>query len=277
MGLNNAPLGHATAYLDQYAPDLLFPVSRAENRQTIGLLQGQVLPFQGVDCWNAYELSWLNAQGQPQVATSQFLFSADSSHIIESKSLKLYLNSLNNTPFKNSDALVETLGQDLSAQSGAPVTVLLHPGLDGPANMPAGQLPGLNLDTLNVKCDQYTVDPALLSIASAVEEKQIYHSHLLRSRCPVTGQPDWGSVLIEIDGPKLDEASLLRYIVSFRNHEDFHEHCVERIFMDLQTFTTPESLSVAAFYTRRGGLDINPIRSTQPIYMTQFNYRLWRQ
>jgi 7-cyano-7-deazaguanine reductase len=219
----------------------------------------------------AFEVSWLNRKGKPQVALAQITVPAESPHIIESKSFKLYLNSLNNTPFDDADAVRATLRADLTEAAwrgasavGASVGVkLLAPELFD--REPIHELDGLNLDRLDIECTRYTPAPELLT--AAFDEQPVtetFTSHLLKSNCLVTGQPDWGSVQISYSGPQIDQAGLLQYIVSFRNHNEFHEQCVERMFMDIWTRCKPTKLTVYARYTRRGGLDISPWRTSHP-------------
>jgi 7-cyano-7-deazaguanine reductase len=257
----HSPLGKATAYADRYDPSLLFPIPRAQKRVEIGV--ADPLPFVGVDIWNAYELSWLDARGKPRVALAEFRVPADSPNIVESKSFKLYLNGFAQERIEEA-ALRDTLARDLSAAAGAPVTVTLR-GPSAQGHLIA-DLPGDLLDELPLEIDDYgPPKAAYLSAnhdAAPVEESLL--SHLLRSNCPVTGQPDWGSVQIAYRGAPIDHAGLLRYLVSFRTHNEFHEQCVERIFVDLMARCAPERLAVYARYTRRGGLDINPFRSTDP-------------
>ncbi len=256
---DQSPLGKASAYQTQYAPELLFPIARQDKRNELGLTG--TLPFFGVDIWNAYELSWLNMRGKPQVAIATFTVPADSPNIIESKSFKLYLNSFNQTRLVNSEALVALLRDDLAAGFGAPVHIVLTPQEEfGKVKM--GELEGLLLDRLDIDVDQYTPSPALLRAGHAeapVEETLV--SHLLKSNCLVTGQPDWASVQVHYVGPQIEQEGLLRYLIGFREHNEFHEQCVERIFTDIYRQCAPQKLAVYARYTRRGGLDINPWRS----------------
>ncbi|MDX1453622.1 MAG: NADPH-dependent 7-cyano-7-deazaguanine reductase QueF [Oleiphilaceae bacterium] len=254
-------LGKATVYDHDYDPGLLFPLARMEKRARLAI--DRDLPFVGEDVWTAYELSWLNAKGKPQVAIAEFRVPCDSPMMIESKSFKLYLNSLNHKVFVDHDALVQTLQGDLSAAAGAGVGVRVLPLR--PVSMPVGDfaMSGKCIDALDVGNFVYAPDPDLLSvdIGGDLVEESVY-SDLLRSNCPVTGQPDWATVCIHYTGGRICHESLLRYIVSFRQCQDFHEHCVERIFTDVMTHCRPHSLSVYARYTRRGGLDINPYRAT---------------
>ena len=259
-------LGKSSAYADQYDPSLLFPIPRSGKREEIGI--SGALPFFGADLWTAFELSWLNARGKPQVALAHFTIPCETPHIIESKSFKLYLNSFNNSRFDSLEAVQERLREDVNEalwrgaavrQSSASVRVIAQDAFE---LQKVQELQGLNLDRLDIECSDYTPRPDLLKADHdnpPVTETLV--SHLLKSNCLVTGQPDWGSVQISYTGAAIDQESLLRYIVSFRNHNEFHEQCVERIFNDIQRFCQPEKLSVYARYTRRGGLDINPWRT----------------
>ena len=270
----HSPLGKSSEYIATYTPSLLFPIPRAAKWAELGLT-AQTLPYQGVDFWNCFELSWLLPSGKPVVAIAEFSIPADSPNIIESKSFKLYLNSLNQTPFADRAALVATLEQDLSAAAGKPVGVRIRSLTDIEAEGLAA-LPGVCIDDLDVTIHSYDrPQPELLRCDDSRVVEEAVHSHLLKSNCPVTSQPDWGSVAVEYRGAALDHASLLAYIVSFRQHSDFHEQCVERIFLDLQRLLKPEKLAVYARYVRRGGLDINPYRSTETISFE--NRRLARQ
>ncbi|RQZ16063.1 NADPH-dependent 7-cyano-7-deazaguanine reductase QueF [Burkholderia sp. Bp9031] len=259
MNPEHSPLGKATVYAAQYDASLLFPIPRAGAREQLGITSA--LPFFGTDIWNAYELSWLNARGKPQLAVATFFVPAESPNIVESKSFKLYLGSFAQSKFDSIDAVRDVLKRDVSAACGASVSVqLVSPHDFGKLEME--ELDGLSLDRLDLDTDVYEPDPSLLSAAedeAPVEETLV--SDLLRSNCPVTGQPDWGSVQIHYVGPQIDHAGLLRYIISFRNHTGFHEQCVERIFLDILHACKPVKLAVYARYTRRGGLDINPFRT----------------
>ena len=270
----HSPLGKSSEYISTYTPSLLFPIPRAAKWAELGL-SAETLPYQGVDFWNCFELSWLLPSGKPVVAMGEFAIPADSPNIIESKSFKLYLNSLNQSVFSSADELVTVLVQDLSAAAGKPVGVRVRSLAEVTADgMQAA--PGTCIDELDVAISNYAQpQPELLrcDVVRVVEES--LHSHLLKSNCPVTGQPDWGTLVVEYRGLALDHASLLAYLVSFRQHADFHEQCVERIFLDLQRLLKPEHLTVYARYVRRGGLDINPYRSSGPI--SPDNQRLVRQ
>jgi 7-cyano-7-deazaguanine reductase len=263
-------LGKASAYVDQYDASLLFPIARAGKRAEIGLTGA--LPFMGADMWTAFELSWLNLKGKPQVALAHVTVPCDTPNIVESKSFKLYLNSFNNTRLADADAVKTLLRTDLSeavwrdpARSGPPpatvgVRLLLPDMFD---REPVQELDGLNLDRLDIDCDRYTPAPELLRVlADEPPVNEVLTSRLLKSNCLVTGQPDWGSVQISYSGAPIDQESLLQYLVSFRNHNEFHEQCVERIFMDIWRQCQPTRLAVYARYTRRGGLDINPFRTS---------------
>ena len=256
---DQSPLGKSSAYQSQYAPELLFPIARQQKRDELGL--SGTLPFFGVDIWNAYELSWLNMRGKPQIAIATVTAPADSPNIIESKSFKLFLNSFNQTRLAGPDALLALLRDDLSNGFGAPVHVTLtHPEeFDG---IRMGELEGTLLDRLDIEVDGYSPAPQLLKAnheEAPVEETLV--SHLLKSNCLVTGQPDWGTVQIRYVGPQIDQEGLLKYLIGFREHNEFHEQCVERIFMDVLRQCQPSKLAVYARYTRRGGLDINPWRA----------------
>ncbi|GAA0401531.1 NADPH-dependent 7-cyano-7-deazaguanine reductase QueF [Massilia aurea] len=259
---DQSPLGKSSAYQSQYAPELLFPIARQQKRDELGLFaDAGTMPFFGVDIWNAYELSWLNMRGKPQVAIATITVPADSPNIVESKSFKLYLNSFNQTRLAGPDALLALLRDDLSDGFGAPVHVTLtSPEAFGAIKM--GELDGVLLDRLDVEIDGYSPSPELLSADDEngqVEETLV--SHLLKSNCLVTGQPDWGTVQIRYVGPQIDQEGLLKYLIGFREHNEFHEQCVERIFMDVLRQCKPTKLAVYARYTRRGGLDINPWRA----------------
>lgn len=269
--LANAPLGQKSAYITRYQPDLLFPIARSANREKI--LSSNELPFQGADIWNAYEVSWLNAKGKPIVATAEFIIPCTSPNIIEAKSFKLYLNSFNNTSFDSVAQVEKLLAQDLSNIIGKAITVKLTPSSQAQEKI-AASFNGTCLDELDVSCDTYTLQPTYLTTENQQITETIY-SNLLKSNCMVTGQPDWGSIQIHYTGKKINHANLLKYIVSFRNHIEFSEPCVERIFMDITTHCAPEKLFVYARYTRRGGLDINPYRANFAV--TAENVHLWRQ
>ena len=262
QSLTNAPLGKTSENPNSYSPELLFPIPRVENRETLGLNDPNKLPFFGVDIWNAYEVSWLGLTGKPEVAIAQIQTSAESQFIFESKSLKLYLNSFNHSRYENLEDVQEIISKDLTKVAGAKVTVKLF-GPDQWSKLKFKEFEGKLLDRLNIEIDpNLGPDSSWLSAKnneSPVEESLF--SNLLRSNCPVTGQPDWASVQIKYVGPEINEEGLLRYLIAFRQHQEFHEHCVEKIFCDIKMMCKPSKLSVYARYTRRGGIDINPFRT----------------
>ncbi|WP_342246309.1 NADPH-dependent 7-cyano-7-deazaguanine reductase QueF [Pseudomonas sp. OTU5201] len=271
----HSPLGKSSEYVSSYSPELLFPISRVTKWNELGLTAA-TLPYQGVDFWNCYELSWLTPSGKPVVAIGEFAIPADSPNIIESKSFKLYLNSLNQSVYASAAELEQVLARDLSAAAGAPVAVRVR-SLTAVEAEGVASLPGICIDELDVTIGGYEhPQPELLRAEAGQTAEETLHSHLLKSNCPVTGQPDWGTVVVAYRGAKrLDHASFLAYLVSFRQHADFHEQCVERIFLDLKRLLVPELLTVYARYVRRGGLDINPYRSTHTVQAD--NRRLVRQ
>lgn len=277
----NSPLGKPNAYIDKYDAALLFPIPRAPKRAEIGV-QGDTAPFFGADMWTAFELSWLNHKGKPQVALAHITVPAESTHIVESKSFKLYLNSFNNTPFTDAAEVQLRIRTDISAAiwhgglmcASVGVKILLPEMFD---REPVHEMDGLSLDRLDIECKHYTPAPALLMAAlDELPVSETLTSNLLKSNCLVTGQPDWASVQIAYSGPQIEQAGLLQYLVSFRNHNEFHEQCVERIFMDIWTRCQPVKLAVYARYTRRGGLDINPFRTSHPMALPG-NVRMARQ
>jgi 7-cyano-7-deazaguanine reductase len=270
--LENSPLGQTTSYKNQYDPKLLYPVARDRQRQNLAI--GDALPFAGVDIWNGYEFSWLDNQGKPQVALLTMTNPCTSPNIIESKSLKLYLNSFNLSRFASSKEVLAHLLQDLSQAAGAPVNVTLQP-LPTTEQAAFAQLPGDCLDDLPITVTEYQVTPRLLQTDTTVTTSETLHTHLFKSNCLMTGQPDWASVLIRYQGPQIIHAGLLQYLISYREHAEFHEHCVERIFMDILRQCQPSQLTVYARFTRRGGLDINPFRSN--FEASYGNLRLIRQ
>jgi 7-cyano-7-deazaguanine reductase len=274
-------LGKATAYPDQYDPSVLYPIARAPSRAEIGIKA--TLPFLGADLWTAFELGWLNLRGKPQVALGHFTVPCETPNIIESKSFKLYLGSFNNSRFADVDAVASSLRADLNEAlwRGAPavgagvgVKILMPELFD---REPVHELDGLSLDRLDVECTQYMPAPELLKADFEFQPvTETLSSRLLKSNCLVTGQPDWGSVQISYSGPQINQEGLLQYLVSFRNHNAFHEQCVERIYMDIWRRCKPARLSVYARYTRRGGLDINPFRTSAPQALPR-NVRTARQ
>ncbi|MFD2179275.1 NADPH-dependent 7-cyano-7-deazaguanine reductase QueF [Veronia pacifica] len=272
--LANLTLGQQTEYKEQYAPELLQPVPRSLNREELELKD--VLPFTGYDIWSLYELSWLNDKGLPQVALGEVRLPASSPNLIESKSFKLYLNSFNQTRFSSWQDVVEALAKDLSACAGAEVDVTVLP-LDEFDDQPIVSIGGENIDNQDISIDSYELDPSLLEGATGDDVvTETLSSNLLKSNCLITNQPDWGSVRIAYTGKQINREKLLRYIVSFRRHNEFHEQCVERMFCDLMKYCQPEFLTVYARYTRRGGLDINPYRTNMGKTPSE-NNRLARQ
>ena len=267
-------LGKTSSYVDQYDASLLFPIPRADKRAELGLLDAP--PFFGADMWTLYELSWLNLRGKPQVALAQVTVPCESPNIVESKSLKLYLNSFNNSRFADAREVRERIRADVSAAAGQGIGIkTIGPELFD--REPVHEMDGLNLDRLDVECVHFTPAPELLF--AEFDEPPVQEtltSNLLKSNCLVTGQPDWGSVQIAYSGPAINQEGLLQYLVSFRNHNEFHEQCVERIFMDVWTRCKPVKLSVYARYTRRGGVDINPFRCSYPVQLPP-NVRTARQ
>ncbi|MBS0344023.1 MAG: NADPH-dependent 7-cyano-7-deazaguanine reductase QueF [Proteobacteria bacterium] len=273
MSISNTPeqsqLGRASAYVDKYDPSQLFPIARATQREAMGI-HGDTLPFFGADLWTAFELSWLNARGKPQLAIAHFTIPCETPNIIESKSFKLYLNSFNSSVFADAAAVRERLVEDLSeavwrgsGKSGRVGVKLLAPDMFD--REPVHELDGVDIDRLDLDCTHYQPAPQLLG--ANFDEQPVTEtltSRLLKSNCLVTGQPDWGSVQIRYSGPQIDQAGLLGYIVSFRQHNEFHEPCAERIFTDIMKHCRPTKLAVYARYTRRGGLDINPFRTSWP-------------
>ena len=264
----DSPLGKVSSYADQYDPTLLFPIARAVKREEIGLTDK--LPFMGADLWTAFELSWLNLRGKPQVALAHITVPCETRNIVESKSFKLYLNSFNNSRFADAAAVQALIRQDLSEavwrgsnQSGSVGVKIILPEMFD--REPVHELDGLSLDRLDIECTHNQPSPELLKAATHEGPvTEVLVSNLLKSNCLVTGQPDWASVQISYSGPQIDQEGLLQYLVSFRNHNEFHEQCVERIFTDIWRQCRPSKLSVYARYTRRGGLDINPFRTSHP-------------
>jgi 7-cyano-7-deazaguanine reductase len=270
-------LGKQTAYIDVYDNSLLQPISRKFAREQLQIIGD--LPFYGFDIWNCYEVSWLNQTGKPEIRILEFMVSSDSPNIIESKSLKLYLNSFSNTKLSSSEQVIELITRDLSLIFGSDVIVFLK-DLESYDGTRLQSFSGINLDRLDVTTTSFEISqnlPKLLEDNTKIVDEVLY-SNLLKSNCLVTNQPDWASVQISYRGKKIDHSSLLKYLVSFRNHNEFHEQCVERIFCDISKFCTPDELTVYARYTRRGGIDINPIRSSSNLDITKIsNLRHIRQ
>lgn len=293
---SNLKLGQKTAYINQYDPSLLFPVTRKNKRDEIGI-DSNNLPFNGYDIWNHYEVSWLNSKGKPVVAIAEISYDCTTSNIIESKSLKLYFNSFNNTKINSIQELENIISKDLSqCVKGAVVVKII--GLSSFNKLKNYDINQINfnnifdniiyLDNLNITCDKYLVYPDYLSVENNNNTNIIsenLYSDLLKSNCLVTNQPDWGSVVISYTGNKINHEGLLKYIISYRDHNEFHEQCVERIFYDILTYCKPLELTVFARYTRRGGIDINPYRTNKinklnklnELNQDSLNYRLIRQ
>lgn len=253
-------LGKGTAYADQYDAGLLFPIPRSKARAAE--YHSGNLPFFGTDLWTAFEISWLNEQGVPQAAIGEFSFPCTSDAIIESKSFKLYLNSFNQTQYPSMDSVQGVMQNDVSVASGADVAVVLYEVGDFNRVRPVEESQGTCIDQRAVTIDTYHPDASFLQTDNSQLVTEALYSHLLRTNCPVTDQPDWASLYISYKGAQIDADGLLKYIVSFRQHQDFHEQCVEKIFSDIMQRCEPAELSVYARYMRRGGLDINPYRST---------------
>lgn len=253
----SSPLGRATGYPDRYDAGLLFPIARAAEREGLGI--GAVLPFTGTDFWTAYEISWLDARGKPQLAIGEFRVPADSPALVESKSLKLYLGSYAQEPVPDAGTMAMRIAEDLTRACGAKVEVELTLAA-GFARFAVAELPGESLDAASVAIDAYEPLPAALA-ARGAEVEETLRSALFRSNCPVTGQPDYADIMLRYRGARIEREGLLRYLVSFRKHAAFHEACVERIFVEVLERCRPQALTVYARFMRRGGVDINPFRS----------------
>lgn len=275
QSVNESELGKKSAYDSTYNPDRLYLIPRAGKRQEIGIDPANP-PFVGFDCWNHYEVSWLNEKGKPLVGIGEIFYDCNSPKLIESKSLKLYFNSFNNTRIKGIDALENTIKKDLEERIEAPVLVKIYPLEQAKQSSISSALKGECLDHLDVECSIYLIEPAFLSVDDIVVEEVLY-SNLLKSNCLITHQPDWGSVQIAYKGKKINREGLLKYLISYRNHNEFHEQCIERIFVDIMNYCKPEQLTVYGRYTRRGGLDINPYRTTGNTAFDKENNRLVRQ
>lgn len=274
----DSDLGKQSSCDHTYNPDRLFPIPRAGKRIEIGIDLTAPLPFTGFDCWNHYEVSWLNQKGKPMVATAEIIYDCSSPFIVESKSLKLYFNSFNQTSFKSIDLIKNIIQQDLEKILQSPVTVNISPLGESRQTTTHAKLEGESIDDLDIDCTTYTIEPSYLTTLDEQVEETLC-SDLLKSNCLVTNQPDWGSVQISYKGKKINREGLLRYLVSYRNHNEFHEQCIERIFMDIMTHCKPDELTVYGRYTRRGGIDINPYRTTKQTSLntTYLNQRLVRQ
>ena len=269
MYVNSSPLGKKSCYTDKYDISVLFAIPRLNKRTEIGISNNNI-PFYGYDIWNAYEVSWIRPDGRPDVAIAEIIYSCRSEYIIESKSLKLYLNSFNGTIFKSKHHVKTTIEQDLSNKLNTDILVKLN-DIDTEVNFKKSE--GENIDNYydkdfdNSKVE--TIDGII------VKDKKIY-SNLLKSNCPVTMQPDWGTLIITYSGQKINYSSLINYIISLRNLNEFHEQCIEKIYMEIYKNCNPYNLEVYGRYTRRGGIDINPYRSTKNTPIPE-NTRTYRQ
>ncbi len=260
-------------YVTTYMPSLLESITRKDQRQTLGITD-EALPFKGMDVWNAYEFTWLNSKGKPEVATAQFQVPSNSPHLVESKSLKLYLGSYSNTPFSHRNEVISTLESDLTLAAQAPVSVaLLTP--DQIQHEGMGQFIGTNLDAQDIDVSEYYWNPDFLELESSTIVRESLYTHLFKSLCPMTGQPDFASILIQYNGNSINHPGLLRYLISYREHAEFAEQVTERIFVDIMNRCSPERLAVTARYTRRGGIDINSTRTQGEDVPPEV--RLWRQ
>lgn len=269
-----SPLGKQLDRKNSYAPEILFAISRQPSRTHLKIPEN--LLFRGYDVWNAFEISWLNMRGKPIVALGEFIVPCDTPNLIESKSMKLYLNSLASTRFPSIQAVKNTITQDLSATAKGNITVQLIP-LYAAKNITTEPFDGLCLDTLDVECDVYQVTSDLLTVepSSEIVEEKIY-TNLLRSNCLVTHQPDWGTIFMHYQGRKISHEGFLKYIVSFRQHDELHEQCIERIFMDILTQCKPQKLTIEGRYTRRGGIDINPYRTNYQTGLPRNRRLIWQ-
>lgn len=273
--LKQSELGQSSNYDAHYNPERLFAIPREQKRKEIGL-DPQDLPFYGFDCWNHYEVSWLNEKGKPIVAVAEIIYDCATAYLIESKSLKLYFNSFNNTQFKDSEEVRLTVVRDLSRRLDGDVVVRILSLKEKERAVIQSAPQGECIDDLDVSCSVYQVAPEYLVVEGNKVDERLY-SDLLKSNCLVTNQPDWGSVYIAYTGQQINREGLLQYLVSFRNHNEFHEQCIERIFVDIMNRCQPEQLTVYGRYTRRGGLDINPYRTTEQVNPQGLNIRLIRQ
>lgn len=255
---DQTPLGRHTEYVDQYTPALLCPVPRWDARETLEL-DSQALPFHGVDLWTAYEVSWLDGRGKPVVAMAEFSVPSNSRNIVESKSLKLYLNSFANSRFDSKQKVRELMEADLSLCAKGPVDVRLL-SLDEAAREPWLEISGDCIDRHDIDVDN-SAESVQLLVDQGEQRSETLYSHLLRSLCPVTGQPDWATLIVHYTGAPISQVALLRYVIALRNHQGFHEQIIEQVFVDIMAQCQPRHLSVYGRFTRRGGLDINPFRS----------------
>ena len=273
--LSGSQLGKSSVYDGRYNPKYLFSIDRQTQRKSLGI-NAEQLAFTGYDLWTHYEVSWLNPRGKPIVALAEIVYPCESPRMIESKSMKLYFNSFNQTKFKQLSNVTQTVERDLSLAIGSEVKVKLFELSELSDQIVRVSMSGLCLDKLDIACTQYNVQPDYLTTSSEHVTETLY-SNLLKSNCLVTNQPDWASIQIHYSGPKIHHEGLLQYLVSFRNHNEFHEHCIERIYTDIIQRCQSTNLVVYGRYTRRGGLDINALRSTSPINLDELNLRLIRQ
>ncbi len=276
MSVPQMPLGQKSAYCAIYQPDLLYRIPRQLKRDEIGVSASKTLPFQGVDIWHAYEVSWLNPNGKPMVAVARIVLPCDSQYLVESKSLKLYFNSFNQTKFASAEAVRQQVEEDLTQYLETRVIVEFLSAKDL-HRQGITEWSATCLDDLDIATDVYTITPDFLHADTAQIVEESLCSHLLKSNCLVTEQPDWGSVYVQYCGAKIEPAGLLKYWISFRCHNEFHEQCIERIFVDIMQHCQPEKLTVYGCYTRRGGLDSNPLRSTEFVDASVWFGRLFRQ
>jgi len=274
MMYHDSPLGKNSVYDASYNPDLLFAILRQEKRTAIGITN--TLPFVGFDLWHHYEVSWLNEKGKPIVALAEICYSCHTPFMIESKSMKLYFNTFNNTVFKDENIVSETIKKDLENTVDGLVNVKVMLLSEIKTETIFSDFEGECLDNLDIDCTVYTPMPSFLKTGKNIVT-EVLHSNLLKSNCLVTQQPDWGSIQISYTGKEIHKPDLLRYLVSFRNHNEFHEQCIERIFVDILHHCQPDSLTVYGRYTRRGGIDINPYRTTLSQEIDILNRRLCRQ
>ncbi len=272
--MSDNPLGGHTSYPKKYAPEVLYPIPRWPARSLLDI--DKKIRMYGIDHWRAYELSWLDTTGKPQVAAAEFFFNSESENLVESKSFKLYLNSINNEQFPDSEAVAEALQKDLSALSKSEIKVVIR-CLEAAGDEVDFTRRGINLDVLDLQTRRDMPDESILQTGEGEAEDEIVYSDLFKSNCPVTGQPDWASVEVRYSGRQIDHASLLSYLISFRNHQAYHEECAERVFRDITNRCEPTELWVGMNYLRRGGLDINVYRSTVPLTSDMVSARLVRQ
>lgn len=276
MNLQGLELGKKSSYDTHYDPNKLFPIPRITKRLELGLKEDSPLPFYGYDLWNHYEVSWLNMKGKPIVGVAEIIYDCSTPFIIESKSMKLYFNTFNQTQIASQEKLQIRIQHDIEKRIQGPVEVKIFKLNEPSLFEHITNFNGFCIDDLDIDCAKFTVSPEILK-TNPIQVKETIHSHLLKSNCLVTFQPDWGSVEISYEGNQIDHASLLQYLVSFRNHNEFHEQCIERIFLDIKKYCNPKELSVMGRYTRRGGVDINPFRTSNPNYIKTQNTRLLRQ